>query len=611
MIEEKLGEGGMGCVYRARHTVLDRAYAIKVLFADFASDPRFLTRFRREAQSMSRVRHENIVSVEDFGTSPEGQTFLAMELVSGRTLEQVIRSEAPIPPPRAAKLVRQMAAGLGAAHAGGFVHRDVKPSNVMVTLEGTKERVKILDFGAVNLSSASTNERLTHVGHIIGTPTYMAPEQSQDPNVGPTADLYALGVVLYEMLDGRPPFDGPGRAEILVKHISLPAPELPPHAGLERIVAQLLRKLPSERPQSTDALIQLLDALELEGPEEEATAVTPLELDRMAPSSAPTPPTRTDPGAPAEDLRALYQQLRARPASTAGDDVLAQDTFRPLESGLDFAPQWSHAGQEYHHAIDEETDDAAREPPLIAEDLVLETPSVIPSDRATRPAAVATQVVRERLSQSPHGSLAEVTDPVDMYRSTPTPLAPTHESDDGGPTQVDFEIGGFEDMPAPLPLDITPADPPERPLIQEEVSDLAPDGSETLLDGDEPEDLPATVALIARASLNPAPDSESVTPEAAPVFEADTLNPPGADPDELPTSESPPPVLAPPMTPAQAAPAPSKGPPLLYYVAIAGLSVLILVLGWILLSGRRPIDLGAQAQPARATPSAPVEHDQM
>ncbi|CAN0561832.1 unnamed protein product, partial [Laminaria digitata] len=261
-VEEQLGEGGMGCVYRARHTVLDREYAIKVLFADFADDGRFLARFRREAQSMSRVRHPHIVNVEDFGTSSQGLTFLVMELVQGRTLEQIIAAEAPLPPVRAARLMQQVLEGLGAAHQGGFVHRDVKPANIMVATVDGEEQVKILDFGAVSLRSLPTNERLTYVGHIIGTPTYMAPEQSQDPNVGPPADLYAVGVVLYEMLTGQPPFTGIGRAEVMVKHISAEPPAAPPSAGLERLVLWLMRKLPSERPQSAEEVIGFLNELD-------------------------------------------------------------------------------------------------------------------------------------------------------------------------------------------------------------------------------------------------------------------------------------------------------------------------------------------------------------
>lgn len=222
---------------------------------------------------MGKMRHPHVVSVEDFGTSPTGETFLVMEFVQGQTLEHIIASQGPLPAPRAGLFAKQIALGLANAHAGGFVHRDIKPANIMISRQGTDETVKVLDFGAVSLRSLPRNERLTSVGHIIGTPTYMAPEQSQDPNVGPTADLYALGAVLFEMLTQSPPFTGAGRAQVLVKHITEEAPAAPPSQGLERLVAQLLRKLPSERPQTGEAVAAFIDSLDLESSDNEVTTI--------------------------------------------------------------------------------------------------------------------------------------------------------------------------------------------------------------------------------------------------------------------------------------------------------------------------------------------------
>lgn len=246
---ELLGEGAVGRVYAARHAVLDRDYAIKVLYGDHAAEPKFRERFRREAQSISRIRHPNIVTVEDFGETPEGLMFLVLERVGGESLDRLIDREAPLTPTRARTLVRQLAAGLGAAHALGFVHRDVKPANVMVVAspEGS-EQVKILDFGTVSLLSVPRDQRLTRLGHLIGTPTYMAPEQGQDPGVTPAADLYGLGVVLYEMLTGHPPFRGENRTEVLLKHATETPPRLPPCEGLEEVVALCLEKDPARRP---------------------------------------------------------------------------------------------------------------------------------------------------------------------------------------------------------------------------------------------------------------------------------------------------------------------------------------------------------------------------
>lgn len=281
VVTELIGVGGMGRVYRARHSVLDREYAIKVLFGEFASEEKFAERFRREAQAISRVRHPNIVSVEDFGQTSEGLVFLALEYVAGETLTSRLQKRTRLPPPDAASIIRQVVKGLGAAHARGLVHRDIKPQNLMLT---RGDAVKILDFGAVNIAELPQHERLTTVGNIVGTPAYMAPEQSQNSNVGPEADFYSVGVVLYEMLTGNLPFRGRSRAEILVAHITEAAPPCPPSDGLERLVARLLEKRPTDRPASADEVLDLLDELPVwrsqtedlaDGPPEDRTDTRP------------------------------------------------------------------------------------------------------------------------------------------------------------------------------------------------------------------------------------------------------------------------------------------------------------------------------------------------
>ncbi|MCK6547970.1 protein kinase [Myxococcota bacterium] len=265
-IVEALGQGAMGVVYRATHVVLPREYAIKVLYRDLAANQTLIERFRREAQAVSTMAHPNIVSVADFVTLPNGLTFIVMELVHGRTLEQAIQAEAPFSPARAARITRQIAAGLGEAHRLGFVHRDIKPSNIMLGDAMGGEPVKILDFGVVGLGAAGFETRLTAIGHIIGTPTYMAPEQVHDPQVGPAADLYALGVLLFEMLSGEPPFTGVDRTQVFIKHISEPPPRLPPSGGLEDVAYWLLEKKPARRPKSAEDLIAGIDRLGF-GPE--------------------------------------------------------------------------------------------------------------------------------------------------------------------------------------------------------------------------------------------------------------------------------------------------------------------------------------------------------
>ncbi len=259
---ERLGLGAMGCVYRVAHTFLEHEYAMKVLFGDLSANRRIVERFRREAQVISKIRHPNVISVTDFGSTQNGLTFLVMEYVAGRTLADIIAEEAPFTPTRAATLARQIAAGLGEAHRQSFIHRDVKPSNIMVWTDGTHEYVKILDFGIVGFMPKDPSIRITGSDHFVGTPLYMAPEQSRDPqNITPAADLYGLGIILYELLAGKPPFDAPNVVDLFIQHATAPIPPLPGSQGLELLVHWLLEKRADRRPPNAEAVIAELDRL--------------------------------------------------------------------------------------------------------------------------------------------------------------------------------------------------------------------------------------------------------------------------------------------------------------------------------------------------------------
>ena len=261
-VMQRLGLGAMGCVYRVAHTFLGHEYAMKVLFGDLSANKRVVERFRREAQVVSKVRHPNVVAVTDFGTTENGLTFLVMEYVAGRTLADLIAEQAPFTPIRAANIARQIAAGLGEAHRQDFIHRDIKPSNVMVWQDGRHEFVKILDFGIVGVVPGGRSVRITGSGQFIGTPLYMAPEQSRDPqNITPAADLYGLGIILFEMLVGKPPFDAESVVDLFIKHSTARVPDLPAAQGLELLVNWLLEKRPERRPPNADAVITELDRL--------------------------------------------------------------------------------------------------------------------------------------------------------------------------------------------------------------------------------------------------------------------------------------------------------------------------------------------------------------
>jgi serine/threonine protein kinase len=261
-IQECIGRGATGRVYLATHAVIARKYAVKILYGNFSGNPSFMERFRREAYTASQIRHPNVVSVEDFGTTSSGLAFLVMEFVSGVTLESLIKRNAPLTPKRAAGILKQVASGLAEAHSHGFVHRDMKPSNIMLTEAHGLEFIKILDFGAVKMPTLPESVHLTAAGFIIGTPAYMAPEQTRSGTLGPEADLYALGVILYEMLTGRLPFDGNSYTEIMMQHLEAPPPPLPPSAGLELLVSWLLEKSPNDRPSNASMLIKELERLE-------------------------------------------------------------------------------------------------------------------------------------------------------------------------------------------------------------------------------------------------------------------------------------------------------------------------------------------------------------
>ncbi len=326
-ILERLGGGAMGSVYRAKHAVLDRVCAIKVLFGEYAHDENLRKRFEREAKAISRIRHPNVVAVSDFGTTSDAVTFLVMDYVDGLPLDRIIHDEAPMSPGLTARIARQIASGLHEAHAEGFVHRDMKPPNVMVSGSLGNEEVRILDFGLVSLLYRRLDtDRLTVEGQLVGTPMYMSPEQTLDASVGPPSDLYSLGVMMYEMLLGQPPFVHEGRVAMMFAHVHQPAPPLPDFEGLEEVVMKLLAKKPEDRYQSAKELIDGLDQLELM---DETTSNRLLEFhDRTDLAESPGYHLDTDPSIPPvgsdEFIEVVTQVEEMSPAQ------LPRPTFAPL-----------------------------------------------------------------------------------------------------------------------------------------------------------------------------------------------------------------------------------------------------------------------------------------
>ena len=285
-----IARGGMADVYEARDTLLGRRVAVKVLHSQFSSDEAFVKRFRREAQAAANLSHPNIVGIYDWGQ--EGSTyFIVMELVEGKSLRDVLRDEGPLLPRRALEISAEVAAALSVAHRSGLVHRDVKPGNMLLAADGT---VKVTDFGIARAWDDSSE--LTKTGAVIGTATYFSPEQAQGGDADERSDIYALGVVMYEMLTGRPPFSGENPVAVAYQHVSsvaaqpsLDNPDVPP--DLDAIVMRALDKDPDRRYQSADDLRHdVLLFLRGESPAAVPPADAPTQL--MQPSPVP-PPTST------------------------------------------------------------------------------------------------------------------------------------------------------------------------------------------------------------------------------------------------------------------------------------------------------------------------------
>lgn len=301
---KELGQGGMGVVLRARQIAMNREVALKLLHPQFSQNRQAAARFHREMQVTSKLEHANTIRVYDFGETEDGQLYLAMELVPGKTLSELLGAQAVtsttarqdesdlvvregLPLPRLVHIARQIAVALKAAHGEGIVHRDLKPDNVMlIDRYGDKDTVKVLDFGIARFADESPeSQRLTAEGAVVGTPAYMSPEQATGRPVGAATDIYAFGVMLFEMATGTIPFSAPTTVSLMVMHVQEPPPKpstvAPVVPELESLILRCLAKDPADRPASAEEIIAALDRL-----------VAPTQSTRATSSSGDSPPRK-------------------------------------------------------------------------------------------------------------------------------------------------------------------------------------------------------------------------------------------------------------------------------------------------------------------------------
>jgi predicted Ser/Thr protein kinase len=292
-----LSKGGMGAVYRGTHVMLGRTVAVKLINPELVTSPEVIRRFQREARAATTLNHQNIVGVYDLGQTSDGTLYIAMEFIDGPSLKDVIQRTRGLAPERAVMLLRQVAGALSVAHRNGIIHRDLKPHNIMLArgADGS-DVVKLVDFGIAKTFDEST--KLTSTGLPIGTPHYMSPEQASGAVVDARSDLYSVGVILFEMLTGKVPFDGDSTPVILIKHLREPpiAPSVQRSGGvppaLDAIALRLLQKEPADRFQSADELAAALDDIASGLPKSDGAPISAIAAARPAAAgAADVPPT--------------------------------------------------------------------------------------------------------------------------------------------------------------------------------------------------------------------------------------------------------------------------------------------------------------------------------
>jgi serine/threonine protein kinase len=342
-LRSRIGVGGMGFVYDGIQPLIGKRVAVKVLRPELAQAPEQVARLLAEARAVNAIRHRGIIDIFGFGQVPDGRQYIVMEFLDGQPLDAYMAEKGRLPPTEALSILDEVLAALGAAHGAGVVHRDLKPSNIFLVKEpGGSRYVKLLDFGLAKQGQGGSSGRTaqTRTDMVVGTPEYMAPEQARGQAVGPMTDLYAMGVVTFEMVTGRLPFIGTSPVDLLMKHVDARPPrpsefvhELPP--ALDAFILQMLTKDPEARPGSADALRQQLHRLRRTMLRPTRTQASSGSANAAGPGRTPTPPApaqppvpspSTEPGAPAVamSVESAPSMPTAQPATAPNEAVKAR-----------------------------------------------------------------------------------------------------------------------------------------------------------------------------------------------------------------------------------------------------------------------------------------------
>ncbi|MCW5808456.1 MAG: protein kinase, partial [Deltaproteobacteria bacterium] len=449
----RLGSGAMGTVYRCDHVKVKRPFAVKVLSPSLTANPKHLRRFQREAELAGKLRHPNVVGVIDVGATPEGMHYLVMEYAEGPTLGHIIEQCAPMTPHRVIELVRQMCAGLHHAHDAGMIHRDLKPDNVIVEASPTGEyTVRILDFGiAILLEDAQLErDRLTTAGLVLGTPEYMAPEHAMGATIDHRIDLFALGVIMYEMLTGKMPYEGSGvdvaRANLMTPTppMARRVPDLDVDPLLEAFTRALMEKAPDARIPSAKAALDLLDLIATDRDTAASVfgVVLPAKVSSRRPA-ATAPPAPRGPDLPSQELAVLVAAAapqRPTPVPVIVDIVLPEPhEVMPEAMGSD-----AMAPIVIEPVVIE---------PVVIEPAVIEPVVIEPTAReAMRSEAVAPIAIARKAREAMR---SEAVAPIAIAPEPTAPAAPAPAR----PTLISEAIEPFEVL-VPLPVPVRAATAP-------------------------------------------------------------------------------------------------------------------------------------------------------